>query len=112
MIQLIAAKTDFEKFSVKAMYIIGSVKNATSTPHSDIDLIVHITGEKPCSELIGWLSGWSMCLAEMNRQKTGIEHCEGLLDVHYINDKELKKKSSYATMISSSENSAQLLKTK
>ena len=44
MAERIAAELDAERFGVKGMYLCGSVKNATAGPGSDIDLLVHFSG--------------------------------------------------------------------
>ncbi|MCF8367049.1 MAG: nucleotidyltransferase domain-containing protein [Bacteroidales bacterium] len=106
----IAEKLDMGKFGVKAIYLIGSVKNATAGPASDIDLMLHFGGsEQQKAELKCWLEGWSLCLAEMNMARTGYK-TEGLLDLHFITDFDIEKQSSYAVMITSVDNRAKLLK--
>ncbi len=99
MAQRIAAQMDPEQFGVKAFYLIGSTKNATAGPGSDIDLLLHFDGtEQQQSELLLWLEGWSRCLAEINFLRTGYRS-EGLLDVHLITDKEIAERSSFAVKI-------------
>ncbi len=72
MAQRIAAQLDPRQFGVKAFYLIGSTKNATAGPGSDIDILLHFEGtEDQRSELMLWLEGWSRCLAEMNFLRTG-----------------------------------------
>ena len=44
MAQRIAAQVDPQLFGVKAFYLIGSTKNATAGPDSDIDLLLHLQG--------------------------------------------------------------------
>ena len=44
MAQRIAAQVDPQLFGVKAFYVIGSTKNATAGPDSDIDLLLHFAG--------------------------------------------------------------------
>ena len=46
MAEHIASLLDGERFGVAAMYVIGSVKNATAGPESDIDLMAHFRGTK------------------------------------------------------------------
>ena len=41
---IIAEKTNFDIYGIKAMYIIGSTKNRNAGPASDIDLMVHFAG--------------------------------------------------------------------
>lgn len=99
MAQRIAARMDPNKFGVEACYLIGSTKNATAGPGSDIDLLLHFNGtEDQRRELTLWLEGWSRCLAEMNFLRTGYRR-EGLLDVHIITDKDIAERSSYGVKI-------------
>jgi pyruvate, water dikinase len=81
------------------MYLFGSTKNATAGPGSDIDLLIHFRGsEEQLQELILWLEGWSLCLAEINYSRTG-HQSEGLIDYHILTDDDIAKKSSYAVKI-------------
>jgi len=99
MAQRIAAQLDPQHFGVKAFYLIGSTKNATAGPGSDIDLLLHFAGtEDQRKQLTLWLEGWSRALAEMNFLRTGYR-CEGLLDVHLITDRDIVERSSYAVKI-------------
>jgi hypothetical protein len=62
---------------------------------------LHLRGEGPPErDLEIWLEGWSRALAEINFLKTGYKS-EGLLDVHYVTDKDIREKSSYAMKINS-----------
>ena len=84
---------------MKAFYLIGSTKNATAGPGSDIDILLHFEGtEDQRRELSLWMEGWSQCLAEMNFLRTGFRS-EGLLDVHLITDKDIASRSTYAVKI-------------
>ncbi len=87
------------RFGVKAAYLIGSAKNATAGPESDIDLVLHVAdaGEEAC-ELRAWLSGWSLCLDEMNYLRTG-QRTGGLLDVHLVTDRDFADRTSFAAKI-------------
>jgi len=99
MAQKIASEMDPQKFGVKAFYLIGSTKNATAGPASDIDLLLHFQGsEKQESDLLLWLEGWSRCLSEMNFLRTGYR-TDGLLDVHLVTDKDIAERSSFAVKI-------------
>ena len=93
MAERIAANLEPKRFGVKGMYVFGSTNNGTAGPGSDIDLLVHFDGtERQKEELLQWLQGWSLCLAEMNYQKTGYLS-DGLLDVHLITDEDIAKNS-------------------
>ena len=99
MAERIAAQLDGERLGVKAAYLIGSTNSGTAGPGSDIDLIIHVDQDsEKCALLKQWLDGWSKALAEMNYLKTGY-NSEGLLDVHFITDEDLAKKSSFAAKI-------------
>jgi len=99
MAQRIAEQLDPQKFGVKAFYVIGSTKNATASPQSDIDLLLHFLGtEEQRRDLTLWLEGWSHCLAEMNFLRTG-HRCQSLLDVHLITDIDIAERTPYAAKI-------------
>jgi pyruvate,water dikinase len=99
MAERIADDIDAERLGVVALYLFGSVKNATAGPGSDIDLLVHFRGgEDQQCQLRSWLDGWSKCLAEINYMRTGYRIDE-LLDVHLVTDQDIAKKTSYAVKI-------------
>ena len=99
MAQRIAEQLDAQRFGVKAFYLIGSTKNGTAGPRSDIDVLLHFEGtEDQGHDLRLWLDGWSRCLAEVNYLRTGYQ-CEGLLDAHLIMDADIAERSSYAVKI-------------
>jgi len=99
MARRIAAAVDRDALGVKAMYVFGSAKNATAGPGSDLDLLVHVTGDgDKMRSLSLWLDGWSRSLAEMNYLRTGYRS-DGLLDVHYVTDEDIANKTSYAVKI-------------
>jgi pyruvate, water dikinase len=99
MVQSMAAQLDPKQFGVKAFYLIGSTKNATAGPGSDIDLLLHVdASDEQRKELLLWLDGWSRCLAEMNFVRTGYR-CDGLLDVHLITDTDIDARTSFAVKI-------------
>ncbi|GAB4316218.1 MAG: hypothetical protein Kow0074_04170 [Candidatus Zixiibacteriota bacterium] len=110
MCQRIAEQIDPERFGVVALYVIGSTKNANAGPASDIDLLIHIRGsDRQREELDLWLKGWSLCLDEMNYLQTGYRS-DGLLDVHYITDEDIEKRTSYAVKIGAVTDAARPLK--
>jgi len=112
MAEKIASELDGEKFGVKGLYLFGSSKNAVAGPGSDIDLIVHIDNEKgKLNDLRFWFDGWSLCLAEMNFLRSGYKS-EGLLDVHYVTDDDIKNRTSYAVKIGAVSDAAKPLKLK
>jgi hypothetical protein len=99
MAEQLAADLDPGRFGVKALYVFGSVKNATAGPGSDVDLLIHDAGAGPTREALDlWLEGWSRSLAEMNFLRTGYR-TEGLLDLHYVTDEDIATQTSYAAKI-------------
>jgi hypothetical protein len=99
MAERIAERMDLDYFGVQGVYVFGSTNNGSAGPGSDIDLLVHFTGNRQQhEELLQWLNGWSLCLAEMNYLKTGYA-TDGLLDVHIISDEDIANKTSYAIKI-------------
>ena len=109
MAERIATEIDRERLDVVAIYLFGSVKNATAGPGSDIDLLIHFRGDKgQRRELLDWLDGWSQCLAEINYQRTGYR-TDGLLDVHLVTDADIQNRSSFAVKIGAVTDAAQEL---
>jgi len=99
MAERLALSVDAEGLGVVAMYLFGSVKNATAGPGSDIDLLVHVRSTPEQLERLAlWLDGWSRSLAEINYQRTGYR-TDGLLDVHFVTDEDIAERSSYAVKI-------------
>lgn len=111
MAKRIADTLDFSRFGIKGVYIFGSSNNGTAGPGSDIDLLIHIEGtEEQRQQLKLVLEGWSACLAEINYIKTGY-CCDGLLDVHFVTDEDIRAKSVFAAKIGSVRDPACPLKT-
>ncbi len=109
MAERVASLLDPVRFGVKAIYIMGSTKNATAGPSSDIDLLIHFCGTQiQKDELTLWLEGWSLCLDEMNYLRTN-SRTGGLLDIHFITDDDIRSKSSYAVKIGASTDPARPL---
>lgn len=101
MAEQIASQVDMDKYSVKGIYLFGSTNNCTARLNSDIDLLVHIDGsDKQREELDIWLKGWSLALSEINYLNTGYKS-NGLLDIHYITDQDIKDRTSFAIKINS-----------
>jgi pyruvate,water dikinase len=99
MAERIAASLDPDRFGVTAVYVIGSSKNGTAGPASDIDLLVRFDGTgHQRADLLAWLEGWSLCLDEMNFERTG-ERTGGLLDVHLVTAADMAERTSYAVRI-------------
>lgn len=98
-----------EKFGVKNFYIFGSSKNANAGPASDIDLLIHIEEKADIEKLNLWFDGWSQCLSELNYLKTGYSS-DGLLDIHYVTDEDIEKRTSFASKIGAITDPAKQLK--
>ncbi len=102
----IAANVDKDLYGIQAIYVVGSTKDGTAGPLSDLDLIFHLDGNKEKSEaLILWLEGQDNKLCEENRQRTGLE-AKCILDVHIITDSDIQNKTSWATHIDNPYNAA------
>lgn len=111
--ELISHHLDMERFGVQAVYVIGSTKNATAGPESDIDLLIHFQGDAQQGQCLqAWLEAWSLSLAEISFLNTGYRPERGMLDVHLITEEDIRKKSSFAVMIGATENGARLLKSR
>ncbi len=108
-IEYIAGHTDAERYGVKGIYLIGSTKNATAGPASDIDLIVHVRGsEAQQCALEAWLESWSRHLDDLNYQYTG-HRSGGLLDVHFMTDEDIHQQTSFACKIGAINDAARQL---
>ena len=99
MAKKIAGHLEGHKYGVVAFYLFGSTKNATAGPASDIDILIHFSGNNNQKKaLIQWLEGWSLTLAEQNYLRTGYKS-DGLLDIHFVTDTDIAEKTSYASKI-------------
>jgi adenylate cyclase len=109
-VETLATHLDPKRFGVKGLYLMGSTKNATAGPKSDIDLLVHIQGTDDSRRVLEtWLEAWSLSLAELNFQRTGYRS-DGLLDIHFITDDDIRNQTSYAVRIGSVNDPARPLK--
>ena len=109
MAEQIAASLDAKRFGVTALYLLGSTKNASARPDSDIDLLVHFSGtDEQRQELLAWLEGWSLCLDEINFSRTGVKK-NGLLDIHFISDGDMKANAGLAARINAPTDAARPL---
>ena len=64
-----------------------------------IDLLIHFEGnDAQLKEFQVWLDGWSQSLSLSNQIRTGYK-TEGLLDVAFITDEDIKNRTSYAVKI-------------
>ncbi|KYK32350.1 MAG: hypothetical protein AYK22_07460 [Thermoplasmatales archaeon SG8-52-3] len=100
-VEEIAEKLDSEVYGIESLYLIGSTKEGTAGPASDIDLLVHFKGtEEQKEKLLAWFDNYGKKLDEENQERTGIK-TSNLLDVHIITDEDIRKKDSWATHITS-----------
>lgn len=100
-IEEITQALDPDLYGIQGMYLIGSTKDGSAGPTSDIDLLVHFKGtEEQRDKLMAWFDEWGRKLAKENKERTGFE-TDALLDVHIITDEDIKKKSSWASHITS-----------
>ena len=112
MAETIASKLSASRFGVKAFYLFGSTKNGSAGPSSDIDILLHFIGnDGQKNYLQNWLEGWSLTLSENNFIKTGYK-TEGILDIHFITDKDIENKTSFALKINAVTDAAHKLKMK
>ncbi|HNZ42452.1 MAG TPA: nucleotidyltransferase domain-containing protein [Bacteroidales bacterium] len=110
MAESIAQKVDKEAFGVKAIYLIGSTKNANSGPASDIDLMIHFSGDEEQKKLLQtWIDGWSKCLDSLNHMLTGHHDPRGLIDLHLITDKDIQAADSFTIKIGAHTDAARKL---
>jgi predicted nucleotidyltransferase len=110
MAEKIARHMDPVRFGVRGVYVFGSTKNATAGSASDVDLLVHVAGtDEQRRDLESWLEGWSVSLAEMNYLRTGYAS-DGLLDVHFVTDRDIEERTSYASKIDAVTDAARALR--
>jgi predicted nucleotidyltransferase len=88
-------------YGIESIYLIGSTKDGSAGPASDIDLLVHFRGnEEQKDKLMAWFVDYGRKIDKENKERTGIQ-TGGLLDVHLITDEDIKKKTSWASHITS-----------
>jgi len=113
MTERIAEHLDLDRFGLKGIYIIGSTKNACAGPGSDIDIMVHSTGNLEKETMLKrWMEGWGFCLGEINYIKSGYRTFENMIDLHIITDEDIRKKTSYACLINAVTDRARPIKIK
>jgi len=98
-VEELADSLDPKLYAIETMYLIGSTKDGSAGPGSDIDLLIHFKGDEEQKEkLLSWLDKWNKKLSKENKERTGLE-VGGLLDIHIITDEDIRKKTSWATHI-------------
>ncbi|MCU0370883.1 MAG: nucleotidyltransferase domain-containing protein, partial [Bacteroidales bacterium] len=109
----IASMLDMDRMGVEAIYIIGSTKTGKAGPGSDIDLMIHFRGNPSQEiELKAWLEGWGLGMSELNFFRTGYETRGSLIDIHLITDEDIRKRTSYASLIGSVDDPAKLIRSR
>ncbi len=112
MAERIAAEAETARLGVRGIWVFGSAKNGTARAASDLDLLIHVDGDREHGRTLGvWLEGWSACLAEINYMKTGVR-LQGLLDVHYLTDEDVRRGTGYASKIHAVTDAARPLRLK
>jgi pyruvate,water dikinase len=105
----IAAQIDPQRFGLVAMYVIGSTKNATAGPSSDLDLLLHVRGTpRQRRELELWLDGWGLGLTAQGH-RGGAGRDPGLLDLHFVSDEDIRAGVGFAAKIGAVTDAAQRL---
>ena len=100
-VEEISETLDPDLYGVESIYLIGSTKDGSAGPGSDIDLLVHFKGdEEQKDKLMAWFDEYGRKIDEENKERTGIE-TGGLLDIHIITDEDIKKKTSWASHLTS-----------
>jgi len=100
-VKKIARELDSEVYAVEALYLVGSTKDGSAGPASDIDIIVHFKGDEEQKEkLLAWFEKQGKKISEENKQRTGLK-TDSLLDVHIITDEDIKKNTSWASHLTS-----------
>ena len=111
-VEEISEKIDPELYGIVAMYLIGSTKTGEAGPASDIDLLIHVKGTEDQKEkLLDFLEKIGKKISKENKERTGLE-TEDLLDVHIITEEDIKKRTSWATHITSPYMSVKKIKLK
>ncbi|KAA3611116.1 MAG: pyruvate, phosphate dikinase [Calditrichaeota bacterium] len=88
MAEKLASQLDKKQFGVNKLYLGGSSLLQTAQTGSDIDLYIDFVGNKSQKKALdNWLMGWSLCLDEINYQRTGYKS-GGMLDVSYLDEEQ------------------------
>ncbi len=112
MAESIALKLDGDRFSVKGIYLYGTVFNETAGPNSDIDLLIQFDGDdKQKDELMLWFEGWNLSLSHINYSRTGYE-LNNFLDLTILSTTEIEEHQYYKNLIDPSNNNSLRLRMK
>ncbi|MCK5774398.1 MAG: nucleotidyltransferase domain-containing protein [Thermoplasmata archaeon] len=108
-VEEIVASLDVDLYGLRGIYVVGSTKEGTAGPESDIDIIVHqVEDEEKRDALFSRLIGWDEKICQENLDRTGVE-LEKILDVHIVTDDDIANKTSWATHIDSPYNPARMI---
>lgn len=95
----IARELDPETYGIKNMYILGSTKDCTAGPCSDIDILIHFTGTpEQRDKLMSWFKEKDKKLVVENEERIG-RPTHKLLDIHIVTDEDIEEKTSWACHI-------------
>lgn len=83
--EALADRLDPARFGVARIFVGGSTARGDAGPGSDIDLYVLGNGSPAQrAELELWIEGWSLCLAEVALQQTGLPFEGGILNLQWL----------------------------
>lgn len=83
--EALAESLDIDRFGVSRLYLGGSTASGDAGSGSDIDLYIQFNGSEPQRrELLAWIEGWSLCLAQVAFQQTGVSFPRGVLNVKWL----------------------------
>lgn len=106
----LARDMDYKFFGVKNIYLFGSVENGSTGIGSDIDLIIYTDNTKEQNQLLlTWLDGWNKSLCHFNYLITGLKS-EFMLDIHLVDDNDIKQNTTFASKLSSVYEPVELLR--
>ena len=109
MAERIALHCDAKRWGVRALYAFGKTISGGAGPESDLGLVVHFDGHpEHRRELEIWFQGWSLSLAEVNHQRTGVR-TKGLLSVRFATDDGISGIESVAALVNVPRNAVQKL---
>lgn len=106
----LAEKTDLEKYGIRGMYLVGSTKDATAGPASDIDLLIFIKNDVQKQLMLQeWIDGWGNGLSIYNQARTGYK-IDKLFHLHLVDIEDIGRMQEYIEVIDSPYRPAILLK--
>lgn len=107
----IAEELDMDNFGVKGMYLFGSVAEECAGFASDIDILVHVDNSVyQMKKLENWFDMWEKKICGEFERALGYSPCY-VLDVHYVDDDDIRMRDSFAVKINSLHDRTECLKT-